>query len=443
MSIEKSEELNKLSALERMAWYFFSAGFFSATWDRLLTCEFQNITLKIHYLFFVLSFLCLLYSGKKQFFQDAVKNLRTGFPLFFLILVAQFLLSIPRSYFPFKTFLYSCWITFDLVCIWLPAAILAEKVPVKSLLRLVAFTLIFHAVVIFIDQAAFYSGYRDGLIGFNQDHDLRWGVSRPAAFSFEPSYIASFLSLGALFLVPHLRRINKLFLIAFAITVPAIFFSTSRTGVGALFLGGIIFVMMEFWFKKKIPWKMMAVSLLFLVSVISLFYFSRPQVERAELDKQLMSSLIQGRDGSGVTRLQALGFAWKINSETGWLGAGLGASFRYWALGHDKTLLFDEGKDLQKSQFGNELIMSTWGQLLAEGGIVALILFLGAAFWVCVNLYLVRKKIDSPDITSALLVAIVLFFFILHWLGNVARVDIWVWYAAFAFIGKKYSLVQR
>ena len=149
----------------------------------------------------------------------------------------------PWSAFPLKSFLYSCWLLFDIGMVWLSTQILFRRLGAVWFARLIFGTLLFLSGIILMDYAAYPFGYRGGLIGFNQDIILNLMVSRPHAFASEPSYAAAYLALGLFTIGPFLLRNSKrkplaalgLSMIAFAAIA-----TTSRSGWAGLAFGSMI-----------------------------------------------------------------------------------------------------------------------------------------------------------------------------------------------------------
>lgn|GEM_PF-3700107 len=428
--------MNSPKALSRLPFWLFSAGFFTVTWDTLATLELGGFTLKAHQVLFALSLLSLFAQKRQEGIASFLKPLNSPFSLSLLALAGFYIGLSPWSAFPLKSFLYSCWLIFDLLAIWLTAQHLAGKGLAPRLFQTAWAILSFLATVILVDQVAYYAfGYRGGLIGGNQDLVLNWGLSRPHAFSFEPSYIASFLSIGLVTLSAQQLQIAKrrwAFWLSFSAIAFAILATTSRTGFFSLVLGFGLIAVLPLLAGKKATAKPAVLFLGVTFLMAALFYLSTPQKQIGAIDKKLVGSIARGEDGSGNARLRAFGLALDYANETHWLGTGLAASYRY----HLEKGIDDyiaPGKFSQK-HFGSELIMSTWGQLLAEGGIVALLLFAFAGFSLARELLRRLKQLHEPIALGTLAGTMLFFGFSALWLGNICRGDVWVWYALWSAV---------
>jgi O-antigen ligase len=201
--------------------------------------------------------------------------------------------------------------------------------------------------------------------------------------------------------------------------------TTSRTGVIALVPGMALVLILDFRRRKSVPWRLLLGLAGLVLVCFAVVAVSTPTKQRARLDRLFISSLLHGQDGSTHARLLALKEAGQIARESHGLGVGLGASYRYW----EKTRPHDPNLAPENGQMGHELIMSIWGQLLAEGGIPALLLYAAAAIFLLRTLLAQwRREHDSFSLGS-LVAALIFFGFIAFAMGNVARGDVWVWFA--------------
>ena len=344
----------------------------------------------------------------------------------------------PWSAFPLKSFLYSCWLLFDIGMVWLSTQILFRRLGAVWFARLIFGTLLFLSGIILMDYAAYPFGYRGGLIGFNQDIILNLMVSRPHAFASEPSYAAAYLALGLFTIGPFLLRNSKrkplaalgLSMIAFAAIA-----TTSRSGWAGLAFGSMILLALTIFAGKKIPWKILLRVALAIPVLIGIFLATTPKAQLENLNQSFVRGLFQGNDSSGNSRLKALSLAVEMAKETKGLGTGIGASYRYFKDhgGFD----YDYQEKFGARQYGNEVIMSTWGQILAEQGAIGLLLFTLAAFFLLRSLWRKWKVEDSPLAFGSLTAALVFFGFMAMWLGNICRGDVWVWYSIWSAIAAR------
>lgn len=424
-----------------ISFWLFAAGFFTCTWDRFATIEAGGTTLKLYQLCFLLCAGSLFYVKRKEGLTNYLRPIALPFATLMLVLAGYYLGLAPWSAFPRKSFLYSCWLIFDVLAVWLSVQHLARYFPRPRFTWVVWATLLFNSAIILIDHVAYQYGYTAGLIGRNQDAILKWGLSRPHAFSSEPSFIAAFLSLGLLTLstlIPTMKRkwpmALGLVIVLFATVVPS-----SRTGWFNLFFGACLLWVIPMLAGRRIKRRFLMYSAGTLAALIALFFVVTPAKQIEVLNRFLISGLVVGEDGSGNARLRAHKLAYDIAKETHWIGTGFAASYRYYIdKGNEdqSEYLFDK-LQFNDRHFGNELVMSTWGQLLAEGGIIAVLLFALAGFFHVRTLYRQWKAETGYALLGPVVAAVIFFAFTAFWLGNVNRGDIWVWYALWSALAQK------
>ncbi len=411
------------------SFWLFSAGIFACTWDTLLTLELSGFTFKSYQLFFALS-LGAVFAERKQEGLALLSPLGKPFAACMLLLAGIQMGLAPWSAFPLKSFLYSGWLIFDVLTIWLTAQHLARTIPLERFMPVVWGTMLFLSLIVLIDHTAYKFGYIGGLIGSNQDAYLHWGVSRPHAFSFEPSYLACFLSLGLVMFGNEAFRQSKrkghfwlgLFLVVFAVIG-----TTSRTGLVSI-VGGILTVLaLQAMLGRRVQWRTLGIVLATSLFASAAFFVLTPPAQRVAGAKFLLGSILEGKDGSGNARMRAFALAYRFASETNWVGTGMGASYRYFLEHGGTDLLTPDPISLANS--GNEVIMSTWGQLMAEGGIHSLLLYATASFFLLLGLFQAWKRDDATVQLGSLAAALVFFGFTAFFLGNICRGDVWVWYA--------------
>jgi O-antigen ligase len=414
----------------RIAILLFFAGLLTCTWDLFLTRELAGFTLKAHQGLFLSALLFALGGRKSEGFAALKRLALTPFSLAILFLALYYAATAPWSYFPLKSFLYAGWIVFNLATIWFTGVLLAPYLARRRLAAMAVTAALIQACIIVIDQIAYAKGYTNGLIGFNQDSILHWGVSRPHGFSNEPSYAASFLCLSLLIACGwfQLLRFSWKCLPPLLVIGFALFATTSRTGWLSFFLGLALFVFLGAWKRGISLWRPFALFVLIAAGAAGIFALSVPAAQKAGLYQQLVGSVLQGKDGSGNARLRALTYSWPMAKETHFLGTGLGASYKYWISTHESPETAIEGAFTDQS-YGKEVVMSIWGQLLAEGGPLAVLLYGAAACFLVSGLWRAWRASGDPLVLGSLSGALVFFFLIAFLLGNVARGDVWVWFA--------------
>jgi hypothetical protein len=425
------------SWLQKIPQSFFALGFFTCTWDLLLKVDAGGFTLKAHTVFFALCFLSLFFLDAKASWQSCRRALQNRFFQIFLAVSIFYGTSTLWSAYPLKTFFYSGWLGFHLLVIGFSLQILHTRVSSQFLVNMVWVTALFLSAILMLDSIAYQFGWRGGLIGWNQDVLLNWGISRPSAFSSEPSYVASFLSTAVLFLAPSYlyEKIRPVPLFGLFLIVVGVFLTTSRTGLLAIFLGGGVYLFCYVAMKGKIPWRGIGISIASFVLLFTTFWFLLPEKQQKKFYHELIFPIVGWHDASHLARLRSIGIAWEIAKETRFVGTGMGASFTYWLQKSDVQVdrKNEELEEALTSDRGKELIMSTWGQALAEGGFLIVFLFGAAAYWLSSRLYRHWKYTIAPVMLGCFLSSLIFFVFTAFWLGNFARGDVWVWYALWNF----------
>ncbi len=421
-----------------LSFWLFALGFFTCTWDTIFFAEVSGFTFKLYQGAFLLCFLSIVWERRDEGFFTLLSPLSTPFAFCMLIFAGLQMGLAPWSAYPLKSFLYSCWLLFDLCVIWLSVQHLAARLPTDAFIKVAWATLLFLAFVILVDQVAYQFGYTGGLLGGNQDSLLKWGVSRPHAFSFEPSYVASFICLGLITLTVFLFQKSHrkwLFCAGLIAILFACIATTSRTGWLSLTAGFFAIATLPVLIGKKLNWKLLYAFGGTVALVGLLYYFVTPTAQKEAMYRSLIGTIAQGNDGSGNARLRAHILAYQIAEETNWVGTGFGASYRFHL--SKGGVDFTTPDPLSQRNSGNELIMSMWGQILAEGGILSLLLFGMSGFFFVRRLFL-RWKQDNSSLTLGALSATLVFFgFAAFWLGNVCRGDVWVWFALWSAIADR------
>lgn len=408
----------------------FFLGIFTCTWDLFLTIDLGGLTFKIHQLFFGCSFLCTIFSLKKDFWAVLYERMAScHFSLCLLGLLLYYAITAPFSFFPLKSALYAIWILYNFLTIWVNGMLLRDLIQKKWLKDLVWLSLVTNALVVLIDHGAYQLGFSGGFLGFNQDPILKWGLSRPHSFAMEPSYIATFFALSIIFLYGYLLETRPWRNVPLnVLSFLAIFATGSRTGMVSLGIGATFLLVLDSCRKMRISWIHVIATLLLFSTSSGILYLVTPAKQRETFNKSLVTSIPQGRDGSANTRLKAHGYALQMAKDTGGIGVGLGASFRYWM--ETKPVYVVDKYD----GYGHELIMSIWGQLLAEGGVPAVLFFFLAGFFMVKKLWIAWRVNPEPLTLGALVSAFVFFSFISFWIGNVARGDMWVWFFIWGYV---------
>lgn len=132
-----------------------------------------------------------------------------------------------------------------------------------------------------------------------------------------------------------------------------------------------------------------------------------------------------------------MGFGWKMAVDTKFLGTGMGASHAYWK----KMTAPDQFSGLKPEEYGAETVMSAWAQIVAELGAPGVLLYL--AFGISLIGGILRSLLRTGQglAASALVTCVVYFVFYAHWMSNVSRTDVWIWYAIWGLV--PVSLLNR
>lgn len=412
-----------------LSFWLFAAVFFTCTWDLLYAREVAGFTLKIYQPLALLSLLALLFEERHSGFRKILAPLLRPFPVCLGALGAFYILLSPWSAFPIKSFLYSGWLFFQLGAIYLTAQHVYRRNPGHFFLTLIWTTLLFLAYVILVDYVYYYYGFHGGLIGWNQDKITGLGLSRPHAFSSEPGYAATFMCLAVLTSVTASFRITanktrftiKLLLVLFAIVA-----TTSRTGWFCLALGAALLVLAPLLVGGRIQWKLVGSLFGGALAIVAILLLTTPTASRQVMWDSFVGSIFKGSDTSGNSRIKAHVQAAGLAQETHFLGTGFGASYKYFkdrgGFDYNAQRPFDE------SMYGNDMLMSTWAQLLAEGGPVAVLLYLAAAVFLIRSLFRKYRTTKDPFVLGCFVSSVLFFFFAAFWLSNVNRGDVWVWF---------------
>lgn len=416
-----------------LAFLLWCTGLATVTFDRLGTFEAAGFTIKSYYFLFLAAALLTVASAGRAFFAFVPSALKQGLGFALLLALYQALLA-PFSFYPLKSAVYTAWLIFDIVCVLLVGSFLLQAFQRQGSLLRVAHFLVAAALglsaVVLVDHVAYHYGYGKGLIGFNQDELLKWGVSRPHAFAYEPSYLGLYFSLLMPILAAYLmgahpktRWMIFLCLAAFAASTLCLLAIGSRLGLAAALLTLGLAVLLSLRHLSPKPVLGLAAAV---VAGALLTYAVSPPKQIQLVRENFVDTVVQGKDGSGNARVRAMQKSLGIAKESHLLGVGVGASYAYEMAREGRAGQLDSGA---------ESIMSIWGQLLAESGLAGPLCFLALGLSLAVALY--RRSAGGRNILFSMLFAscVIFFIFSAHWVGNVARTDIWVWIALWHAFG--------
>lgn len=423
-------------------------GFTLVTFDQVATFKVSGFTVKIYYFFFAAA--ALLFTLSPSYEKPLLKILegiwaiiaRSPLLWFFLLLVYYTAMS-PFSVLPKKSIAYSLLGWFQLFTtagtgflIWKEAVKRGDAW--KLWLWCIGISMIVLSLITITDYFAFFHGFRDGLIGFNQDTNTHINVSRPHAFAYEPSYLALYLSLCTAFLYTDLilegagnRKLPTIFTsTAIALTIAALFLCSSRSGwvVFAFYISSL--TLWHYLKEKTIPKAFRYFVVLAIALVLGLFLLS-PQKQLDGLKERFITPFLTMEDGPTKARVKSMLHGVEIAQDTHYTGTGLGASYFYWINKWDPGYA-DIG--LPKFEQGAEVVMSLWAQVFAEAGIPGLLLYFIFAVQMIRALHQRVRRKSNPQARTAFITGCVFFVFISHGLGNHVRTDVWVWYLIWIFI---------
>lgn len=407
----------------------FCIGIFTCTWDRVMQFEAFNFSFKLQQALFGTSLICTLMGLRTKVISKIWQERKNIFFISSFLIFIYYFCTSSISFYPLKSLFYSVWFLFNLCTIWINGILLAGYLSKNKIVFTVGAALVFHSVILIVDHLAYSYGYTGGLIGHNQDILLKWGASRPSAFSSEPSYLSVYFALGLLFLLPQTKMsMWKFWVPVYFLSIISLFIMASRTGVLGLMIGCLI--LFSFIFRKvNFRQLVLGVSSAIVLSVLTYFVLT-PSEQRQKLSNNLVETIFEGKDGSGNSRLRAHAKAWQIAKDTHFLGIGLGASYKYWVTNYEKQ----SAPPFSEEHRGYELIMSIWGQLLAEGGAVTLLLYFIAGISMVLRTLTNWKATNNTFYLGSLVSVIVFFSFICFWIGNIARGDVWVWFAIWSVV---------
>ncbi len=406
------------------ALYLWCLGFGIVTFDLALTFELGSFTIKSFYFLFLLSgLLTLPIIWKRYGFWHWPKSLFNS-PWIYIFLVFLYgLFTAPFAEIPKKSLVYSAWLFFDIFVVAIGGSLILRTLPRKIVLKTVRWTIILSSItlclILVADHLAYFQGYKSGWIGYNQDRILNWGLSRPHAFSYEPSYLAMYLSLCSPFLFSWLLRAEQTAkerfgaALALSLVLFSLYLLSSRLGWATT---GLCLILISFLERRRLHKKIIFVSIgAALLTVAAAIAFS-PKSQSDVVNHHLISGMVTGKDGSGHSRLYFMKQSIAALEQSSYLGVGLGGSYSYVMRMHGMDPPYD---------LGAEAIMSIWGQLLAELGLFGVIAYLA---FVASLLWTLWQSDRSGATGNALFVSCLVFFgFTAHWVGNVARTDVWVW----------------
>lgn len=422
-----------MKCMGKSALYLWCAGLALITFDLILTFEFGGFTIKSYYfLFLAAASLFALEEIRGGRVWDRARELFRRPWVFAFLLFAYELGMSPFSYVPKKSFAYSVWLLFDIAVIAIPGYFIIRKQGAlgrRAVVRTLLLSAVFLVAVLLVDLLAFQHGYIGGLIGFNQELSLKWGMSRAHAFAFEPSYLSLFFTFSLLLLLGQFfssrRSVGRLpiGIASFALLV-GIFLLGSRTGwvLTALGIAAMLLSLGKKIFRRDILLSAAGALLLF-----GIFVWVLPGKQFALMKQNLVGTLLSGTDGSSNTRVASMIEGVRTGVASRGLGVGVGASFVYYITTHPEVIT-----PYLNLSSGSESIMSTWGQVVAESGLPGFLLYLGFGASVIWSAF--RAARANPDsIHASCLISAVLFFVLAaHLVGNVARSDVWVWFALWA-----------
>ena len=453
MSIQRSQfspTSAHIHTESKAALTFWLVGLGIITFDKVLTFKLSAFTIKSYYFLFLISagitFFQLFREGR---LLDALKKILQPPFIFILILFFYECIFAPFSLIPKKSFGYSVWLLFDLLVVMLSGALclgnLAEEKRKDIVLFVLGLSGFVLSCIVILDHMAYFFNYhyRGGWIGYNQSLALTWNASRPHAFSYEPSYLAMNLAiilplLFSLTLQTNAKKFGLAILSCISISI-ALYIMYSRSGWISCFLSFGLLGLLQ---ARRILTPRNLTVLFGLIFAVVVAFLLSPKEQKDRMNEKTITTILEGKAESGFARLQAMKYGLVIGRDTHYLGTGVGASYFYYMKHYGdfrkEYETYSPPFPFNKIKFfippemsqGAELIMSLWVQLFAESGIPGVILFFLFGFFLVKGLW----AIECPDPFQAALLAtcFIFFLFTAHWIGNIARTDIWgfmtIWY---------------
>ncbi|MGZ3692913.1 MAG: O-antigen ligase family protein [Bdellovibrionota bacterium] len=422
----------------KSALYLWCAGLAIVTFDLVLRFNFLGFTIKSYYFLFLAAASLFAFAEiKAGRLLDEMKQLfRAPWVFAFLLFLYELGMS-PFSFAPKKSYGYSCFLLFDLLVVAIPGVAILRRNPVASrkAVTIALMTAAYFLVsVILVDLVAFQYGVIGGLIGYNQELSLMWGMSRAHAFSYEPSYLSMYFNFSLLFLTGEFLSPNRVvsrkpLCGAISLLLVGIFLLASRTGWVLVAIGLLVLLFQS----RRLLWRReLALPSGAILAGLLLFLCVLPKKHYSAMTEHLISTILSGTDGSGNSRLKAMTDAINIGIETKGLGVGVGASFFYYIAKHPEVVT-----PYLNVSMSSEYIMSIWGQIVAESGLPGFLLYLAfglSVIWATISN---SRKNEDATVNACAISAVLFFVFAAHLVGNLARTDVWVWFVIWMVFGAK------
>ena len=441
--------MSSSSTLQKFAVHFWCIGFFCITFDRLLTLEGLGYSIKVSYLFFLYSMIFTVWgklqtSSSKDVLKEFYRIIMNSPWRYFVLLLLYGLLLVPFSLIPSKGILYISWGFFDVIFLAAHATILfcgKDKEDRRDLLDCyIVGSVLALGLIVTVDYAAYFFGYKGGLIGYNQG-SYEYYASRPHAFSYEPSYLALYFyfSFMYLFLKTFVRAgftwsSRYLEVLGIGMCIVVFMMTFSRSVMVTAFCGGLL--ALGFLFRRKLLTKRVIMGLCgggALLSLSMAVFTPKKQIDRTY--EYMVLTLFVQDDSSLASRLGGFKEGFYLAQDTHFLGTGVGSSYAA------STKKISDQK-LPRSDYGQQNIQSLWLEALAELGIIGLLIYGTFAFMLVRALYQAAQLTNSSIAWSGYLSLIVFFVFTAHWFPNLYRPDVWVWFAVFGIgLSDKESVV--
>lgn len=429
--------MQEQSKISKMALLFWMMGFSIITFDHGLAFDFKEFTIKAYYFLFLISGLLIIRHFWMEKNTSALLKTIIALPWFAAVCLAIYQLSrAPFSLMPLKSFVYTAWLGFDIVIVGILGGLAIRLDPERArryLLWVISLSSIALCAVLITDHIAYYFGYISGLIGYNQDRFLHWGISRPHAFAYEPSYLGLYFSIGFPFLLADIMQKKVKSTLPFALSLAScaaiaagLFILGSRTGWVATTLSLGLLLALE---KFRVPKLKIISALVVAFATILLVIFVSPQKQIDLTKRNLVTSVIKGQDGSGNVRLRSMLQAVDLAKESNFLGVGVGGSH---------AVIVRKIHPMAPLDTGAEAIMSIWAQVLAESGLPGVFFLVVFGGTILRGTLSKMREWADPFNTALFVTSFVFFLFSTHWVGNIARTDAWVWIAIWGAFGNIY-----
>lgn len=350
---------------------------FTASFDRFLNLKLGGFSLRIFYFFSISIFVINLLNGKFKNFR--FRTLGIQYLIIWIIILA---ISIPNTNLISRNIGYFLWFLFSIIILFNMSVETNETFDDEDqLLRFFIYSFLF--VSIFgILQFVF------GLFGISILTVQFWKTNLPRinGFSAEPSYFATYLSIGwnlMFYLIVNKVKISKFQIPIFTIITISIILSSSRTGILICSVSSLLyFIYKNFTFLKS---GFLNRKILIIFSSILMFFFSTIAYIYVNFDKYKFLfnglGLFGTASHSSKGRLNGISNTFEVFLNNPIWGVGLGGVAS--GIAENKGITISNQLEAKQFEGAGAQI-----EVLAASGIIGFIFFVIFMF---LNFYLSTK----------------------------------------------------